>query len=276
MSVTSRTATSERTRSAAAERPEDLPAHKCGHYGHLSKRTRKPCGQNVDRGTTHCRSHAGVSREKHKAEGLLRLEVSKWTLDGHDGADLDPRIEILRLIAFWKWRVNLYGSLLEKAYAAADALKAAHRGEGIVTISLDDPEWDVDEKGDVMLEHPELQTARRNLSDAFRQGGVTALIGHQFDVDRNGRVFAVTEGIRALVTLEERAHTMLAKMCDLAVKAKIAEARIQLAEQVGVMIQAIILGVLRDVGVVADSRVQAIIAANIDTVVANNNPAIAA
>lgn len=240
-----------------------LPAYKCGYYGHRSKRTGRPCGQNVVSGTEHCPHHAGRPLEQHKALGAIRLEAAKWTLDGHDGADVDPASQILTLIAFWRWKANLYGDALQKQYEAAEALGVRVQGEQIVT--LNDPEWESD-GDDVILEHPALQRARIALEQTFKLGGVSAFVGYQYDVDRNGRVFAVTEGIRALVTLEERAHTMLEKFIRLAVTAKVAESRIQLAQQAGVMIQAVILGVLRDLSIASDERVMRIIAANLEAV----------
>lgn len=263
----------------SGERPEDLPAYKCGRYGHMSKRNRKLCRQNVVQGTQHCPHHAGKPLEQHKAEGQIRIvaaemaadPASKWTLDGHDGSDLDPKVVILQMIAFWRWKANQYGALLQKEYDAAEALGIKVKGEEIV--SLNDPEWESD-GDDVLPEHPALQRARHAVEQTFKRGGTAAFIGHEYDVDRNSRVFAVKEGIRALVTLEERAHTMLAKCCSLAVQAKVAESRIQLAEQVGVMIQAVILGVLRDLSIAADDRVMQIIAVNIDQVA--GTPALAA
>ena len=129
-----------------------------------------------------------------------------------------------------------------------------------------------DDEGDYageVPERPDLQTARLDLERIFASGGVTAFIGARYDVDRDGRVYAVEEAIRALVTLEERAHTMLAKMCQLAVQAKVADARIRLAEHVAVMIQTIILGVLRDLNVSAMERqVQDLIVMHMDAVAA--------
>lgn len=272
-----------------SENPADLPAHKCGRHGHMSKRSRKLCRQNVVAGTEHCPHHAGKPLEQQKAEGQIRLEVAKlatdgkpspWTLDGHDGSMIDPKVEILRMIAFWRWKVNMYGGLLQQAYEAAERLRGAGRPTGappnpMDIVQLSEPEWERDDERDtVTLEHPELQRARADLERVFAQGGVTALIGHKYDVDRNGRVFAVDEGIRGLVTLEKDANTMLLKCCGMAVQAKVAESRIQLAEQVGVMIQAVILGVLRDLSIAADDRVMQIIAVNIDQVA--GTPALAA
>jgi len=251
----------------------DLPAYKCGYFGHKSKRTGRPCRQNVVTGTEHCPHHAGKPLEQLKAEGAIRIEASKWTLAGHDGSDVDPRQLILTLIAFWRWKVDLYGAELQRQYEAAEALGARVQGEAIVT--LNEPEWEVSDGEDgVLLEHPALQRARLALETTFKVGGVAAFVGHQYDVDRNGRVFAVTEGVRALVTLEENAHKMLAKYIQLAISAKVAESRIQLAQQAGVMIQAVILGVLRDLSVATDERVMRIIAANLDAVA--GQPTIAA
>lgn len=271
MSASSRKRTAETAAAAAA-----MPAHKCGHYGHLNK-AGNLCGQNVVTGTEHCRHHAGRPLDEQRARGQLNIELSKWTLDGHDGQDLDPRTEILRLIAFWKWKANLYGTLLRDAYEAAERLQRAARAEDIV---LARPEWEddpSDPEGGPIPEHPALQTARQDLERIFSQGGVTAFVGHKYDVDRNSRVFAVDEGMRALVQLEKQAHEMLGKFCALAVQAKIADARIKLAEQVGLMIQMVIMGVLRDLDVRAtDQRVQELIVSHMDLVATTASPALAA
>lgn len=270
-----------RARDAAkrAQQPDAqaMPSHKCGRHGHLNK-FGKLCGQNVVKGTTACRSHGGRPVEQQKAIGAIRLELAAWTLDGHDGADLDPRIEILRLIAFWKWKANFYGTLLHDAYQAAERLREAHAANQIV---LAEPEEESRFNHDgsfagVIPEPPALQTARADLERIFTQGGVTALVGGKYDVDRDGRIFQADEGIRALVELERKAHEMVGKFCGLAVQAKIAEARVQLAEQVGLMIQAVIVGVLRDLGVAADRRVYDLIVTHIDMVTGAGPAAVAA
>lgn len=258
-------------RAAAGDvRPEDLPAHKCGHYGHKSKRTKRLCRAQVVAGTQHCKDHAGKTLEQHRAEGQIRLEAAAmWTLDGHDGSGLDPRVEILRLIAFWKWKANLYGKLLQEAYAAAESLRKAHQA-GALLLAEPEEETRFDGEGEydgVRYEHPSLQVARADLERIFITGGVTALVGHKYDVDRDGRVFAVDEGIRGLVQLEQKAHELVGKFCHLAVQAKVAETRIEMAQHIGVMIQAVILGVLRDLDIAATERkVQDLIVAHIDMV----------
>lgn len=255
---------------AGVDRPEDLPAHKCGHYGRKSKRTKRLCRQNVVKGTDACRNHGGKALEQQKAEGAIRLEAAAlWTLDGHDGTDLDPRVEILRLIAFWRWKANLYGKLLQEAYTAAESLRKAHQA-GTILLAEAETENRFDGDGEYdgeRYEHPALQVARADLERIFISGGVTALVGHKYDVDRDGRVFAVDEGIRGLVQLEQKAHELVGKFCHLAVQAKIAEVRIEMAQQIGVMIQTVILGVLRDLDIAAtERRVQDLIIAHIDMV----------
>lgn len=254
---------------AAAVRPEDLPAHKCGHHGHKSKRTGQPCRQNVVKGTRHCRNHAGRPLDEQRARGAIVLELQQWTLDGHDGADLDPRIEILRLISFWKFKANLYGSLIAQAYEAAERLKKAHAA-GAILLEAEQTTTRFDGDGEYageLHEEPALQVARQDLERIFTTGGVTAFVGYKYDVDRDGRIYPTDEGIRGLVQLEQKAHEMVGKFCHLAVQAKVAETRIELAQQVGVMIQAVILGVLRDLNISAtDARVRDLVVAHIDQV----------
>jgi hypothetical protein len=246
-----------------AKSADDMPPYKCGHYGHKNKRG-EPCGQNVPKGTRHCTGHARKPKEQHKAEGLTRIEFTKWMLDGHDGSSIDPRVEILRMIAFWKWRCNLYGSLLGQAYEAAERLQQAAAAEQITFIA---EQVEVDDRGREQPEHPELQTARADLQRVFSLGGVSALVGVKYDADRNGNVYGVDEGVRALTELERKAHEMVAKMCALAIQAKVAEAKIDLAKQVGVMIQVVIVGVLTELGVkAAEERVWELVVRHMDLV----------
>jgi hypothetical protein len=233
-------------------------ARKCGEAGHRNK-AGGPCGANAIAGTNHCRNHAGKPLAQVKAEGAIRLEVRQWMLDGHDGAGVDPRSEILRLIAFWRWKATRYGQLIGEAYEAAERLKRAHESEALL---LAGPGDDGSRSG----EHPALQVARADIERVFTVGGVAALVGHRYDADRDGRVYAVDEGIRALVKLEGEASDRVAKYCALAVQAKVAEARVELAQQVGAMIATVIVGVLGDLGVSADERVMNLVAQHMDLV----------
>lgn len=245
----------QRPKRPAGDPTKDPSKH--AYYGGRNK-DGSPCGGNVVEGTRTCRMHAGKPLDQVKAEGAIRIEVRQWMLDGHDGSRIDPRSEILRLIAFWRWKTNRYGQLIGEAYEAAERLREAH-GAGSLLVADDPSEGDG-------TEHPATQAARADLERIFTTGGVAALVGNRYDADRDGRVYAVDEGIRALVKLEGEASDRVAKYCALAVQAKVAETRIELAQQVGAMIATVIVGVLGDLGVAADERVMALVAQHMDLV----------
>jgi hypothetical protein len=239
--------------------PKGTPtgARKCGDAGYRNK-AGSLCGANAIAGTNACKNHAGKPLAQARAEGAIRLEVRQWMLDSHDGSRIDPRSEILRLIAFWRWKTNTYGRLVGEAYEAAERLRQAHDAGGLLVAD--------EAGGGDGSEHPALQAARADLERIFTTGGVAALVGQRYDADREGRVYAVDEGIRALVKLEGEASDRVARYCALAVQAKVAEARVELAQQVGAMIASVIVGVLGDLGVAADERVMALVAQHMDQV----------
>lgn len=230
------------------------------------------CKRGAGQGTDHvgigrCSLHGGntpahvVAAERVVAERAVDTLRSKLRrFDEFDGSDIDYRAEALRLIAFWKWRASEYGRLLGEAYAAAERLRQAHEA-GVLLLAGQDDGGESDE-----LEHPQLQTARLDLERIFLSGGVTAFVGHRWDADRNGRVYAVDEGVRALVKLEKEALGELRSAIALAKDLKVAEAQIDLARQVGAMIASVIVGVLGDLGVAADERVMGLVAAHMDQV----------
>lgn len=238
-------------------------ARKCGDAGHRNK-AGQPCGANAIAGTDRCRNHAGKPLAQARAEGEIRLEVRRWMLDDHDGSKVDPRSTLLQLIAFWRWKANRYGQLVGEAYEAAERLRQAHEAGGLL-VAADAGEGDGSE-------HPALQSARQDLERVFTTGGVAALVGNRYDADKQGRVYAVDEGIRALVKLEGEASDRVARYCALAIQAKVAEARVELAQQVGAMIATVIVGVLGDLGVAADERVMGLVAQHMDLVGGGGSP----
>ncbi|MGS2615111.1 hypothetical protein ACVCAH_11380 [Micromonospora sp. LZ34] len=238
-------------------------ARKCGDAGYRNK-AGNPCGANPIAGTSACRIHAGKPLDQAKAEGAIRLEVRQWMLDGHDGSNVDPRSMLLNLIAFWRWKTNHYGRLIGEAYEAAERLREAHAAGGLL-VAPDAMDGDGSE-------HPAVQAARADVERVFTSGGVAALVGNRYDADRDGRVYAVDEGIRALVKLEGEASDRVARYCALAIQAKVAEARIELAQQVGAMIATVIVGVLGDLGVPADERVMGLVAQHMDLVAGGASP----
>lgn len=170
-----------------------------------------------------------------RAAETLRMRLRRF--DEFDGSDIDYRAEALRMIAFCKHRASEYGRLLADAYEAAERLKEEHEaGKLLIAERAGEPED----------ENPQIQTARADLERIFLTGGVTAFVGHKWDADRHGRIYAVEEGVRALVKLEREAIADLRSAIALAKDLKVAEAQIDLAKLVGGMIQAVILGVLRE------------------------------
>lgn len=209
------------------------------------------CGQPAGWGTNHigvgrCKRHGGATPTQNlaaervvaeRAAATLRMRLRRF--DEFDGSDIDYRAEALRMIAFCKHRASEYGRLLADAYEAAERLKEAH-GAGELLVA--DPDGELED------EDPQRQTARADLERVFLTGGVTAFVGHKWDTDRHGRIYAVEEGVRALVKLEREAVADLRSAIALAKDLKVAEAQIDLAKLVGGMIQAVILGVLRELG----------------------------
>lgn len=204
------------------------------------------CRRGAGQGTDHsgigpCALHGGNTRNHvvraervvaERAADTLRGKLRRF--DEFDGSDIDYRAEALRLIAFWKWRAGEYGRLLGEAYEAAERLRSAHEAGALLVAAEGDDEA------------PSVQTARLDLERIFLTGGVTAFVGHRWDADRHGRVYAVDEGVRALVRLEREALTELRSAIALAKDLKVAEAQIDLAKLVGGAIAGVILGVLAE------------------------------
>jgi len=247
------------------------------------------CQRTAGHGTSHlgygdCRNHGGSmpNNIKHaeklaaeEAAGKIRAEyVGMRTLD--DFADdqlarIDPATEVLRLIAFWRWKTDFYGKLVKDAYAAAERLKESAAAEQITVIDEQD---EVDDEGRRRPEHPELQTARRDLQRVFALGGVTALVGQKYDADRSGRIYGVDEGVRALVKLETDAADRLTKNLTLAHQMKVDEKRIELAKQAGLWIQTVLVRSLARLGVKAgDDEVWRVLVEEMDAIEGAGVPA---
>jgi hypothetical protein len=215
-----------------------------------------------------CKWHGGATKTHQvAAERVLAERAAEKLLgrlrrfDEFDGADIDYRLESLRLIAFWKHRASMYGGMIAAAESAAERLKQAHEAEALVLGNESDDEA------------PALQAAREDLRRIFTTGGVTAYVGHQWDADRHGRIYAVSEGVRALVKLEREALGELRSAIALAKDLKVADAQIDLAKLVGGMLLAVVMGVLaelerlnRIVAPIEDSVVLELIAQQLEVV----------
>lgn len=219
-------------------------ARKCYEFGHRNNRG-EPCGANVIRDTTGCVKHAGKTKAKAKAEGEIRREIRQWTLDGND-TTADPGLTLLQLIAYWRFRVNLYGQLLGEAYEAAERLRAAHESHALVVAAAGEAEETrYDDEGREQPERPALQVARADLDRIFNQGGVAALVGHSYSSSQ-GEIFATGERIRGLQQLEGEGSDRLARYCQLALAANVAERQVRLAERIGDQVEAVLRAAFTD------------------------------
>lgn len=166
-------------------------------------------------GTDLCRMHPGKSLEKHKAEGAVVVELSKW---GIQDKTLDPGVTLLKLMTQSFNRAAVYSLLLEQAYEAAERLEATGvGGERSGPLSVDSS--------------ADRDRAAQDLQRIFANGGVSALIGHTYSADKEGGVFATGEAIRGLVQLEAQERDRAASMAAKAVAAGLATRQVELAEQ---------------------------------------------
>lgn len=182
-------------------------------------------------GTDLCRMHPGKSLEKHKAQGQVVVELSKW---GITDVTEDPGRVLLQLMTQSFTRAKLYGQLLEDAYAAAERL----HGVGGDALSLDDLPV-VDSKAD-------RDRAQQDLQRIFATGGVSALIGHTYAADKDGGVFATGEAIRGLVNLEAQERDRAAGMAAKAIAAGLATRQVELAERQGALVADMVRALFAD------------------------------
>lgn len=207
----------------------------------------EPCRAAAVAGTDRCRHHSGKRLGQARAEGQVRLEVAKWGLDGHTSLR-DAGEVLLRLVTQSAARCELYGRLLGEAFAAAEELQEARAEvEQLVAGNLADGE-------DVS---PRVAQTVAVLRRVFASGGVGALIGYKWDVSRLGQPFPVEEAIRGLARLEAEERERCAGMAAKAVAAGLAERQVRLAEQQGMLMVAMIRGVLDDLDLSADQQLRA-------------------
>lgn len=218
-----------------------------------------------------CKLHGGSTRngivaaEKVVAErAAVQLRAKLKRFDEFDGSEIDYRAEALRLIAFAKHRVEFFGLLLQQAHDAAERLRQAHEAGALLV----DDQGALDAEAEGVTEDPNRQTARQDLERIFGIGGVTAFVGNKWDADRNGRVYAVDEGERALSKLEREAVADLRDAIKLAKDLKVADAQIDLARQVGAQIVEVLKRVLTEYGIAVDAAAMAVIAKHMDAVAA--------
>jgi hypothetical protein len=125
---------------------------------------------------------------------------------GLGSAEIDPAETLLRLLSQAVNRAERYAGLLEEQYRLA-------------------------EEDERFTELPR---------------GIRALVGHKYNLDREGNPVAVEEAIRALVELEGVERDRAAKFASLAISAGLAERQVRAAEQMGAKIAAALRDILSD------------------------------
>lgn len=89
---------------------------------------------------------------------------------------------------------------------------------------------------------------------AFAGAGVAALIGHKFDLARDGTPVAVEEAVRGLVQLEGIERDRCARLCKTAIDAGLEKRRVELAEAQGALLVSVIERVLEGLVLTAEQR----------------------
>jgi hypothetical protein len=94
--------------------------------------------------------------------------------------------------------------------------------------------------------------------DRFAGAGVAALIGHRYDLTRDGDPVAVAEAIRGLVELEAQERDRCARFAKLALDAGIEERRVRVAERQAETLELVIRAALERAGLGVAERARVI------------------
>jgi hypothetical protein len=196
----------------------------------ISKTSRKQCKNWAIKGGEVCRTHGG-SAPAVKAKAAIRAEVYEWGLT--DAAD-DPGEVLLRLVTQSRKRADLYASLLQEAYEAAERLRAAHEAGAQIYAP-----------GDELADTAE--TARRDLDRIFNTGGVAAIVGNTYGAAKDVGVYVTGEAIRGLADLEAKERERCANFATKAIAAGLAERTVRVAERQGQLMVEMVQAALREV-----------------------------
>jgi len=179
------------------------------------RRDGKPCTNRPVHGATVCRPHGGTASQILK-KAIVRYEISQWKLG--DSED-DPGITLLRMITQSRRRADLYSSLLEEAYKAAEI-------EALIGTGLS---WHM-------------------------PAGVSALIGHKYALDAQGTPVPVSEAIRGLVELESQERDRCVNFCVKAIAAGLAERVVRMQERDASLAHQALIAGLDEAGIVGEQR----------------------
>ena len=175
---------------------------------------RGQCHQAATGGTDSCKTHSGKSLEVAKAEGQARIQAHKaitaWSAE-HGTPDIDHNMAVLRMLQMAWVRSHVYAELVRQQVAA----------EG-------------------MQVHPEQQ-------DPDSRVETSGLIGHEYGAaGKDGRIFAKSEQVRALVRLESEERDRVVRYAKTAHDMGISDRLASLAERWGDLVAGGITSLLAD------------------------------
>jgi hypothetical protein len=164
--------------------------------------------------------HSGKTSKAAKARGAITREVLAW---GLDQPTVDPAVTLLQLVSMAAGRLRLVSGLLERQFTDADGEPGDPDGLGEVSIPA----------------------------------GVRALIGHKYDLTRDGDPVATSEAVRGLAVYEAEWTDRLGRLCKLALDAGIAERQVRIAESQGALLANAMRYLLRELGLTDDQATRA-------------------
>lgn len=205
-----------------------------------AKSTGTQCKRQAIEGGTVCYRHGGAAPQV-RARAHVAAELSHWRVGD---ATADPIETLLGLLTQSRWRADLYASLLEQAYEAADRLRRHDAAAERLIV----PEGQTDGTDNDGQEHTHVARAREDLANIFTTGGVAALIGNTYAATKDGDVFATGEAIRGLARLEAEERDRCARFAKLAIEAGVAERQVKVAERQAEMVGTLLAAALTDAG----------------------------
>lgn len=192
---------------------------------------RGPCHALAIRGTQACTTHVGVKTDVAKAKGEAR--ITAWTAVGTGAETVDYKMAVLGVLQMSWLRLAAYSELLRRQ------VTAEHREPDLEGF---DPESEVEKSGLV----------------GFRYGAA----------GKDGNIYAVSEEVRALVTLESAERDRVVKYAKTAHDMGISDRLTNLAERWGDVVATRITLILEGLALSPEQsdRVPALIQAHLGSI----------
>ena len=217
------------TTSALMQRGTDMGLHPnpggarwCPDHNRLEctgnrNRGRGICHAPAIRGTSKCRTHAGKKTELAKAQG--QAVITAWNAMG-GAPNIDYRMAVLGVLQMTWLRLGAYSELLRRQVAA--------EGDAIGAEPFDPDEGDPKTSG---------------------------LIGYRYGAaGKDGRIYAQSEEVRALVALESAERDRVVKFAKTAHDMGISERLTSLAERWGDLVAGRITALLADLNLTPEQQ----------------------